>query len=131
MRLRCISLWQPWAQWVALGWKSIETRTHPRLRSLVGQRIGIHATRKVDRSALFAAERWLTDAQFEKTTHFPETSGIICTVKVIDFRALTPADESQAFIECATARFGLFLSDPHEFKLPHIRGRQGIFTIEV
>jgi hypothetical protein len=43
-----ISLWQPWAQWVALGWKLIESRTHNRFKSLLTKRIGIHASAKWD-----------------------------------------------------------------------------------
>lgn len=131
MKIRCISLWQPWAQWVALGWKKIETRTHNRFASLVGERIAIHAAIKVDGKALAEAERWLSDYQFHQTAYFPSESGVLCTVEVTASRLLTTADESHALIECVTPRHGLFLTDPQPLRRPEIKGRQGIFTIEV
>jgi hypothetical protein len=38
-----LTLWQPWASLCALGVKTIETRSWPAPKSLIGQRIGIHA----------------------------------------------------------------------------------------
>jgi len=39
-----LSLWQPWAQLIATGHKTIETRSRPPPGARVGQRIAIHAT---------------------------------------------------------------------------------------
>ena len=50
--MKAISLWQPHASWVAMGWKTIETRTHDRFKSLAGRRIAVHAAQKVDTAAL-------------------------------------------------------------------------------
>lgn len=50
--MKVITLWQPWATWVVLGWKTIETRLHPRFASLAGQVIGIHAGLKFDDLAM-------------------------------------------------------------------------------
>ena len=47
-KIKAISLWQPWATAVIDGVKEIETRTHDRFKSLVGQRVWIHAAKKVD-----------------------------------------------------------------------------------
>jgi predicted transcriptional regulator len=41
--MKVITLWQPWASFIALGWKTIETRTHDRFKNLVCERIAIHA----------------------------------------------------------------------------------------
>jgi hypothetical protein len=43
--VKAISLWQPWATLVAIGEKQIETRHWCLPRSLVGQRIAIHAAK--------------------------------------------------------------------------------------
>lgn len=46
--MKTISLWQPHATWIAMKWKTIETRTHARFAGLVGQRVAIHAAKKYD-----------------------------------------------------------------------------------
>jgi len=50
-RIPVLTLWQPWATWIAWGWKTIETRTHNKFASLLGKRIAIHAGQKIDRNA--------------------------------------------------------------------------------
>ena len=48
--LYAISLWQPWASFIAIGVKPFETRDWPPPAKLIGQRIAIHAAKKtVDR----------------------------------------------------------------------------------
>ena len=44
--MKVISLWQPWASFIAIGIKPFETRDWPPPRWLVGQRIAIHAAKK-------------------------------------------------------------------------------------
>lgn len=49
--MKAITLWQPWASLVAIGAKPYEFRKRPAPKSIVGQRIAIHAgARKVNRS---------------------------------------------------------------------------------
>lgn len=128
--IRAISLWQPWASWVSLGWKTIETRTHAKFRSLKGQRIVIHAALKWDNNALAAAAEYLTEDQIKQTERFLRISGaLICSVLVDDFRLLTPEDSKAALMECKTERFGLFLKDIVRFPAVPMRGRQGIWTV--
>lgn len=43
--MKALPLWQPWASLVAIGAKRIETRHWPAPKSLIGQRIAIHATK--------------------------------------------------------------------------------------
>jgi hypothetical protein len=45
--MKAITLWQPWASLVAIGVKTIETRAWPAPRSLIGQRIAIHAAARL------------------------------------------------------------------------------------
>lgn len=54
--MKAISLWQPWASLIACGDKPFETRHWPPPRELIGQRIGIHAAKKVDREAVGLVE---------------------------------------------------------------------------
>lgn len=126
--LSIISLWQPWSNWVALGWKTIETRTHSRFRGLVGQRIGIHSALKWDEHALNAASPYLREDQILETESFLRLGGaVICTALVEDFRFLEPGDAPSALIECDTFRTGLFLRDVEVIPLVCMRGRQGIW----
>jgi hypothetical protein len=46
-----ISIHQPYADLIASGSKTIETRAHARFRCLVGQRIAIHATKRKQQPA--------------------------------------------------------------------------------
>src|ERR1700694_167443 len=54
--MKAISLWQPWASLIACGAKPYETRHWAPPRELIGQRIAIHAAKKVDRDARGFAE---------------------------------------------------------------------------
>ena len=49
--MKAVSFWQPWATLIAEGYKTVETRTHPRLRGLRRHRVAIHAARVFDRTA--------------------------------------------------------------------------------
>ncbi|MCB1462115.1 MAG: ASCH domain-containing protein [Nitratireductor sp.] len=49
--MKAISLWQPWASLIAAGVKPYETRHWSPPRELIGQRIAIHAAKRVDRDA--------------------------------------------------------------------------------
>jgi hypothetical protein len=49
--MKAITLHRPWSSLIACGLKTIETRTHDRLRRLAGQTIAIHAAQKWDEFA--------------------------------------------------------------------------------
>jgi hypothetical protein len=94
---RCISMYPPWSNWVGLGWKTIESRTHQRFKSLVGQRIAIHSAVRWDEYWLEIAGKHLSEAQIARTHDFlriycmqkGKVSGaVICTALVQDHRRL-------------------------------------------
>jgi len=128
-----ITLHLPWAYWVFRGWKTIETRKHPRFECLLGKRIGIHASKTWDENAIAAAAEFLIPSMLKETEEmrrefFRYEGHILCTVDVHAFRALTELDARAAMIECKTKRFGLFLTNVNPLK-PFIakRGNQGIW----
>jgi hypothetical protein len=137
-----ITLWQPWAQWVALGWKSVETRTHNRFKGLVGKDILIHAGMSLDSHAYDAAKNFLAHEKMAQTFNQDgdysdfrndKVSGkIIAKAHVAHFRELyaETVDESFALIECATNRWGLFLTNiqPLDPFVP-AQGKQGIWYL--
>ena len=123
-----ITLWQPWASWVMLGWKTIETRTHARFASLRGKTIGIHASVRWDKDALELARPYLSTEQYVRSANFLKIGGaILGTCHVADFRPLLPQDAKHSLIECETKRFGLVLTDPTIIEAVPIKGKQGIW----
>lgn len=134
MKMPVISLYPPWSNWVALGWKTIETRTHGRLASLAGRKIGIHSSLKWDRDALVLAAPFLDEAQLSESRMFLKLSGnIICTAYVREHRRLRATDSKAALIDCHSfTRYGLILEDVRP--LPELiccRGKQGIWYYEI
>ena len=126
-----ISLWQPWASWIAEGYKGIETRTHTRFKKLAGQEIGIHASNKWDLTAM--PNDYLSPEQSAETKKGP-FGEIVCFVRV-DYVATTGSHNSQAaLIDCGSVfRQGLFLSP--EIKKPReqlkVKGGQGIWHYDL
>ena len=133
MKTPVISMYGPWANWVGLGWKTIETRTHNRFKSLVGKRIGIHKALKWDDSALELAGPFLTELQVAKTKTFLRVGGAICwTAFVRDSRELDPLNSIDALIDCThVTRYGLFLSDVRTIEMIPCKGKQGIWYYDI
>jgi hypothetical protein len=133
MTIPVISMHKPWCYFVALGFKTIETRTHQRFASLVGKRIGIHAAKHFDDkwealAAPYVTEDFINQVRAWGPDVCPE--GIICTVQVMAHCLLSSwADSARAMIDCRhTTRYGLVLTNPLTLSKPiPCKGRQGIF----
>lgn len=127
----CITLWQPWASWIAHGWKTIETRQHDRLRCLLGKQIGIHAAERYDYSATDMASRWKPIEELCRTEpHAQYTFGkLVATAYVADFRLVTAEDSKAALYDCSAGnRWGLILEGIEHLRPYKLaRGRQGIW----
>lgn len=129
--LPCITLWRPWAEWISLGWKTIETRTHARFASLEGKRIAIHAGLKWDKTAMDAAAPFLTDEQ-RRQPLIALPGHVICTALVSAHRPLAPDDAPGALIECRSVpRFGLFLTELQLVQPFPASGAQGIWRVKL
>ncbi len=132
--MKAITLWQPWATWVVLGMKTIETRPHPKLSSLAGKRIAIHAGLKWDDDAFDLARPFLSAENEYYTASMVHSRGkIIGAVDVVGFRKmLVPEDSQRALIECVNipfSRYGLILENPTVFDEPvPMKGSQGIWN---
>jgi len=46
--MKAISLWQPWATLIVMGAKRVETRSWKPPEALIGKRIAIHASKRLD-----------------------------------------------------------------------------------
>ena len=137
--MKAISLWQPHATWVAMKWKTIETRTHDRFRSLRGQRIIIHAAQKAEDYRLLG--EYLPPMDLVEQQNYTDRVGLqrgrlLCTAKVVIARwapniyfDLQEEWNKQGMCEVA-GKYLLFLDDiqPLRDMIP-FRGRQGIFNV--
>ena len=132
----CISIHQPWAAWIALGWKTIETRTHDRFKGLVGERIAIHATKKWDNHANRESQRYRDEKggchNLSNKPYYQGFKGcILCTAFVKEHRLLKTGDSVDALIDCTYSHlYGLILEDIKPLTLPiPWKGHQGIFHV--
>lgn len=126
--MKAITLWRPWASWIALGHKSIETRLHNRLASLAGKRIAICAGRTYDQNALQIARPFLAHVPIEQRLRFAHCSGVIALATVSQHRRLTVADSQAALCLCNPSMFGLVLVDVQPITPAiHCVGHQGIW----
>lgn len=135
--MKAISLWQPWAQWVSIGWKLIETRDHDRFKGLVNQRIAIHSAKKWDNNAFRIAGSRLKQSYQEITLDRLRLlePAIVCTAfvkksywdnKVPEFLRL--ATEGWALCPIDN-KYLLIFTDIIAFKPIPWRGHQGIFNV--
>jgi len=139
MKLKAISLWQPWACLVAFGAKGYETRSWPAPESLIGQRIAIHAAKRWTPALRRLSQTPLFAKYLDEAVHGPMVFGGIVAVAtliecvrvehVIDYIAGTA---EEVFGDYSHGRWAWSLSCVESFGpyLPCV-GRQGIFTVEI
>ncbi len=139
--LPIITLTQPWASWVAMGWKTGETRTTTTLLHRIQEKYFlVHAGKVWDPNAIDAASPWLTKAQASRTSAFYGTTGILAIALAGKARCMTPADEPSALIGCTFTKFTpkpevfrrwilpLDRIEPLDKPIP-ARGQQGIWYL--
>ena len=89
-----ITLHQPWASLIALGLKTVETRSWPAPARLVGQRIAVHAGKRLVRQPGEAIERELWARWGE---HWPvniPTGAVVATAVLTDMARVSHIDPS-------------------------------------
>jgi len=111
--MAAITLWSPWAQWIAAGLKTVETREHGRLRSVVGRRVAIHVARQTDRQALLIASKYArSDRLLAAIKRFGDVAGhVLATAFVLDHRNVTDWHSRAALYPCSPGLYGVFLGD--------------------
>jgi len=138
-----ITLWEPWATWIAAGLKTIETRGHANFAWLAGKRIAIHASKRFDKYAAAAvgSNKWnghdILRLARACADLWPSLDGwplgcVVCTAFVREARWLTAADSPEALCDCGPDRFGLVLADVRVLANPlPWRGGQGVWRLPV
>ena len=136
--MKVISVWQPFASLSVHGMKVFETRTWPAPQSIIGQRIGIAATKNVtpDQRAFFSDPEFV---HHYGSTGLPELADLPCGMLlgtvIIDSCELV-TEEFLEDISDAEKAFGWFNLGGYAWRqrrpqvLEHpipIQGRQGIY----
>jgi len=130
LTIPAITLWQPWASWIAVGLKTIETRGHQRFRCLVGQVIAIHAGLRWDGHAYATAAAYRPVSAL--TVQEPEHGSVVALARVGGFRELDAADAPAALCPCGPGRYGLILEHVERLAVPQpARSGQGIWRWQV
>jgi len=125
-----ITLYQPWATWIMRGWKTIETREHNRLSSLLDNRILIHAGQRTDSGAI--RNPFLTKEQLMENPDEIVNGVILGSAFVYKVSSLSREHEKMALIECTTKRWGLFLRNIVRFETPiPVKGEMGIWYFDL
>ena len=134
--MKAITLHQPWASLIADGRKTIETRSWPPPRALVGERIAIHAGRKVD---MPLSEKWFPGESVPR-------GSIVCTARIVEIACVKSGLEPwqtlawwhgrRVFERVPEDEFGDFSLGRYLWKLAaveavspvvHVIGRQGLW----
>jgi hypothetical protein len=125
-----ITLWQPWATWIAEGLKTIETRGHERFAGLAGKTIAIHAGLQWDNQAFMLASRHVEQMRLGWKRDMPR-GAVVCLADVTGRGQLNRSHEPQALCPCY-GRFGLFLKNVRRLDKPiPALGHQGIWSWSV
>lgn len=118
MKIKALSLWQPWATWIAEGRKTIETRMWS--TDYRGPLL-ICAARKLDTDQM--------DPDEAKGLPFGKA---LAVAQLVGCRPMTEADEPAAMCPCEPGRFAWVLTDIQPIREPFaVRGRQKLFSVDV
>lgn len=128
-----ITIKQPWAAWIALGIKTVETRKHRRFTWLHGKRIAIHAGKKFDHEGYWFGRELMMQDQRDQTIFTPSfydrlyPRGVVIALATVEAFSSAEGLESAALCDC-TGLWGLRFKDVHQIGPHPARGQQGVWT---
>lgn len=141
--MKALTLWQPWAEWVACGAKRCETRSWgTRHRGA----LGIHAAkaRRMLTLGTIEGESCLTDLKELRNILEdldPDTlayGALVAITTLVDVRQITPelareqSPVERALGDWRPGRFAWFLEDVERLEIPApLRGRQGLWETKL
>lgn len=127
--MKCISLWQPWASAIFLGYKTIETRSW---ETKYRGELLIHAAKTFPNIAQdFAATELSVGRGLERVP-------LGAILGVVELESIGATEDQDYFISALERRYGDFswgrfgwqLQNPRQFKEPiSYSGRQGLFDV--
>lgn len=139
--MKVISIWNPYASLLAYGCKSIETRSWPAPKSLIGQRIGIASTKQMrpEQRAVLQDEKFM---EYFSRTGLPQTleempNGFLLGTIVLhsssvieeeDIADLTEEERLYGYFKPGFYAWRCRYPEPFFNPLP-VRGAQGVWEI--
>ena len=141
LTVKALSLHQPWATLIAAGVKNIETRSWSPPRNLIGQRIAIHAAKKVVSFPDTPAYREFNDAVSNALGHdwlgkIP--TGVVVAIATLKTARQVPGDtaipqgDELLFGDFTPGRWMWELSDVQLLDPPlPVRGHQGLWNFDM
>lgn len=139
MTLKVLSIWNPYSTLIVAGHKTIETRCWPAPSSMIGQRIGIAATKILRREQLEAYGK-PSFQQFYRPTGLPAleelprgaiigTAVLAACKKMSDDMIDAVHPRERAFGIWAPGFYAWFLIEPRRLATPiPARGAQGLWN---
>jgi len=138
--MKIISIWQPWASLIVHGFKTIETRSWNAPKSVIGQRIGIAATKNILPEQLAAFndpdfQKFYCDTGLPALDQLPRGavlgSAVLHSSSPIDQETVDDiTDEEFAFGWFTEGRYAWRLRGQQAFGPYAARGAQGLWEWE-
>lgn len=129
--LRCISLWQPWASFIAAKIKWVETRSYPAPSTVIGCRIAIHAAQSFSGDKIAMQDKAIWALVMKKLPPILPRGAIVATA-VVEASIPTEKLDPDIFGNYGPGRFGWMLSEIEPLETPiSCKGRQGIFKVTI
>lgn len=136
--MKTISIWQPWASLIVHNWKFIETRSWAAPASLIGERIGIAATKHIRAEQRAAFSDPIFESYYEETGLPPIEDlpmGSVVGTAILNSCDLITEDDLEDITErelsfgwFTPGRYAWRLRSPVAFHEPvPARGAQGIW----
>ena len=131
--MNTITLWQPWASFMAWGIKTIETRHWPLPKSLENKPIAIHAAKKIAR----ITNPHFEDAMIDQGLSYDDlpTGFILCYFEKVRCAKITgknsgyPEYPERAFGDYTPGRYMWIMEELNVLPWPvMIKGKQGIWN---
>ena len=124
--MRALTLHQPWAQLMVWGLKNIETRSWPAPRSLIGQRIAIHAGKRGPRPADWNIEVQHAVLRRAGGSHSMPMGAVVATGRLIECMQVVSGPDSGSLVKCLG--FGE-LGDAPEYEATITTDSYGDFSV--
>jgi hypothetical protein len=116
--VKAISLRQPWAEMIADGIKTIETRTWS--TSYRGPLL-IVSSKTPDRAAIGAWPQYCDLIG----------GAAVCECELVDCRPMTAADEEAACCASEPGRFAWIIRNVHRVPIQPVKGQLGLYDVEL
>lgn len=117
--MKALTIWEPWAWAIVAAGKDVENRTWAPPRALLGERIVIHAGKRVDEDAIDDIE-WLIEREVPRRELAPG-----CLVGTALLVRISTSSASPWF----SGPFGWELRDPWRGAPVPCRGAQGLWDV--